>query len=75
MCLIAEVSIIDRIFEPYFTTKHKSQGTGIGLYMSLEIIKKHMNGNLTVSNEKYSYKNIKCIGAQFTIELPINQTI
>ena len=70
-----EKSIIDRIFEPYFTTKHKSQGTGIGLYMSLEIIKKHMNGNLTVSNEKYSYKNIKCIGAQFTIELPINQTI
>jgi signal transduction histidine kinase len=67
-----EKNIIDRVFEPYFTTKHKSQGTGIGLYMSLEIIKKHMNGNLTVRNEEFTYENIKCIGAQFTIELPAN---
>ena len=65
--------IIDRIFEPYFTTKHKSQGTGIGLYMSSEIINKHMNGNLTVSNKKYTYDNIKCKGAEFTIELPIKE--
>ncbi len=65
--------IISRIFEPYFTTKHKSQGTGIGLYMSTEIIKKHMNGNLIVSNEEYTYNNIKCRGAQFTIELPIKE--
>ena len=65
-------NIIDRVFEPYFTTKHKSQGTGIGLYMSLEIINKHMNGNLTVSNEEFTYKSIKGTGAQFTIELPAN---
>ena len=65
-------NIIDRVFEPYFTTKHKSQGTGIGLYMSLEIINKHMNGNLTVSNEEFTYKRIKGTGAQFTIELPAN---
>ncbi|MDZ7818888.1 MAG: transporter substrate-binding domain-containing protein [Aliarcobacter sp.] len=67
--------IIDRIFEPYFTTKHKSQGTGIGLYMSLEIIKKHMNGNLTVCNDHYTYKDIKCSGAKFTIEIPESKTI
>ena len=65
-------NIIDRVFEPYFTTKHKSQGTGIGLYMSLEIINKHMNWNLTVSNEEFTYKSIKGTGAQFTIELPAN---
>ncbi len=64
--------IIDRIFEPYFTTKHKSQGTGIGLYMSMEIIKKHMQGNLTVSNKEYSYENERFVGAEFRIELPTN---
>ena len=65
--------IINRIFEPYFTTKHKSQGTGIGLYMSTEIIKKHMNGKLSVSNQEYVYNDIKCKGAQFVIELPIKE--
>jgi signal transduction histidine kinase len=65
--------IITRIFEPYFTTKHKSQGTGIGLYMSTEIIKKHMNGNLSVSNKEYIYNDIKCKGAEFIIELPIKE--
>ena len=65
--------IINRIFEPYFTTKHKSQGTGIGLYMSTEIIKKHMNGNLSVSNKEYIYNDIKCKGAEFIIELPIKE--
>ncbi len=66
-------NIINRIFEPYFTTKHKSQGTGIGLYMSMEIIQKHMNGKISVSNEEYIYENIKCKGAQFKIELPIKK--
>ena len=62
--------LLGRIFEPYFTTKHKSQGTGIGLYMSTEIIKKHMNGNLTVCNKNYTYKNIEYSGAEFIIEIP-----
>lgn len=64
--------IISRIFEPYFTTKHQSQGTGIGLYMSTEIIEKHMHGSLTASNEEYTYNNINYKGAQFKIEIPIN---
>lgn len=61
--------IIDRIFEPYFTTKHQSQGTGIGLYMSEEIVKKHLNGNLYVRNKEFTYKDIKYKGALFTIIL------
>ena len=48
--------IIDRIFEPYFTTKHKSQRNR---YWTLYVngnYKKHMQGNLTVSNKEYSYE-------------------
>ena len=63
-------NIIDRIFEPYFTTKHQSQGTGIGLYMSDEIIRTHLNGTLIASNEKYEYKGIQYKGAKFTVSLP-----
>uniref|UniRef100_UPI0040472B4D transporter substrate-binding domain-containing protein n=1 Tax=Aliarcobacter sp. TaxID=2321116 RepID=UPI0040472B4D len=68
-----EDEIINRVFEPYFTTKHKSQGTGIGLYMSLEIIKKHMLGVLSVSNKIFTYNNIKYKGAEFLIKLPLNE--
>ena len=63
--------IIERIFEPYFTTKHKSQGTGLGLYMSQEIISRHMNGNLEVTNEIFQYNNKEYKGALFTLVLPI----
>jgi len=63
--------IINRIFEPYFTTKHKSQGTGIGLYMSQDIISNHLNGSLSVSNKNFVYEDVPYISACFTIGIPL----
>lgn len=51
----------DHIFEPYFTTKHKSQGTGLGLYMANRIIQERFNGSIQAHN----YGN----GACFCLEL------
>ena len=63
--------IIDRIFEPYFTTKHQSQGTGIGLYMSREIINKSMNSEIYAKNTSFDYEGKNYQGASFGILIPI----
>lgn len=63
--------IINKIFEPYFTTKHQAQGTGIGLYMSEELVVKHMKGKIKVENSRFLYKEKRYSGALFTITLPL----
>ncbi|MEA3353286.1 MAG: response regulator [Campylobacterota bacterium] len=64
--------IINRIFEPYFTTKHKSQGTGLGLNMTYKLIVESMDGNITVSNSEHCFDNKLYKGARFQITLPLS---
>lgn len=56
--------IMPRIFEPYFTTKHKTQGTGLGLHMSYKIITDSLMGRIYAQNTDD--------GAKFFIELPLD---
>lgn len=63
-------SILNRIFEPYFTTKFKSQGIGIGLYMCYEMITKHFNGTIKAENTTFFYENESYTGAKFTLLIP-----
>ena len=62
-------NIINKIYEPYFTTKLRSQSTGIGLFMCDEIITKHMNGKIESVNKKYIYNDIKYKGLETLITL------
>ncbi|WP_151947557.1 sensor histidine kinase [Aliarcobacter butzleri] len=66
---------LDKIFEPYFTTKYKSQGTGIGLYMTEEIITKHLNGTICVENVEFTYNEKEYFGAEFTIKIDLNTNL
>lgn len=62
--------INSKIFDPYFTTKHQTQGTGIGLFMSNEIITKHFKGEIYNENCTFSLDNEIHLGANFIIKLP-----
>ena len=59
--------IINRIFEPYFTTKHQSIGTGIGLSLTYKILNEHHNASIDVINEEYEINDKIYKGACFKI--------
>ena len=61
--------ILTKVFEPYFTTKHKSQGTGLGLHMTYNLIVDGMNGMIEVTNAEYIYNEKKYTGAEFVLTL------
>ncbi len=64
------VEIMDKIFDPYFTTKHQLQGTGIGLFMSKQIIVQHFNGMLEIENKSFTVNGTTHFGASFLCTLP-----
>lgn len=63
--------IQDKIFEPYFTTKHQSIGKGIDLYNCKQMIESLFKGKITASNKEKYFQDKKYKGACFTIILPI----
>ena len=64
--------ILSKVFEPYFTTKHKSQGTGLGLHMTYNLIVDGMKGDIKATNSNFLYNDERYVGAEFTIILPQN---
>jgi len=56
-------AMLERIFEPYFTTKHSSRGTGLGLFMSRMIVQKSFKGSMEALNSLR--------GALFVIRIPL----
>jgi signal transduction histidine kinase len=56
--------IVDKIFQPFFTTKPTGQGTGLGLSLSYDIIKAH-GGEIKVETKEGE-------GSEFIIQLPFN---
>lgn len=59
--------VMDKIFQPFYTTKPAGQGTGLGLSMSYEIITKRHNGELTA-------ESTEGVGAEFIVRLPVTNT-
>jgi len=56
-------AVLPKIFDPYFTTKHQSQGTGLGLFTTKEDVEQHLKGSLNVRTSRD--------GTEFIIKLPI----
>ncbi len=63
--------IMPKIFDPYFTTKHKAQGTGVGLFMSQEIMERHMDGMISASNKNFTIDGVEYFGAKFCVKMPL----
>jgi two-component system, sporulation sensor kinase C len=64
-------NVIEKIFEPYFSTKDEKNGTGLGLYMCNEIITKHLKGTISAQTVTFNYLEENYTGASFKIILQL----
>ncbi len=62
-------NMLGKIFEPYTTTKHQSQGTGLGMNITYNFIVTSMKGTISAENTKFNYKGKQYVGAKFEISL------
>jgi len=67
--------ILEKIFEPYFTTKHQTVGTGIGLSMVYKIITQHHNAKVEAFNTSYEFNSKNYKGLCFRIIFQESQNI
>ncbi|MEA3352662.1 MAG: hybrid sensor histidine kinase/response regulator [Campylobacterota bacterium] len=63
---------LEKVFEPYFTTKHQSQGKGLSMYITYNYITEGMKGHIDIQNSSYEYMDENYIGAKVTITLPLS---
>ena len=64
-------NILEKIFDPYFTTKDKKTGTGLGLHMTYTMVVEGMNGQIEVNNQTFKINEKEYLGANFNIILPL----
>ncbi len=67
-----KTEILNKIFEPYFTTKQQLNGVGLGLNIVYKLINDSLLGKVKVRNSRYSYNNTSHEGAEFTITVPLS---
>lgn len=64
-------AIIDQIFEPYTTTKHKALGAGLGLYMTHKLIQESIQGSIYAENISFVYKDRNYTGVEVCVNIPL----
>ena len=65
--------LLNKIFEPYFTTKHNSVGIGLGLSMTYDLIVNSMKGTIEAHNIEVKHNNLVFTGAEFSIMLSLKK--
>lgn len=64
--------ILPKLFELYFTTKHKAIGTGVGLFMTYQIITQRFKGHIYAKNSTMNINNKESKGLDILINIPLN---